>query len=126
MASRLERRLRTVTYQFLKTYPEAATLSAEARVRIVQKIFDTIINSGVTFEEPSLFKREALGVELTWSDDGTRLTMKRDNIEVEDDLTDTVVEEVAESENAAYIDESPWEILVGGSPSDDFLEFFAA
>lgn len=124
MASRLENRLRTITYQFLKTYPEAASLPATTRVRIVQRIFDRMINSGATFDDPSLFRTAALGVDLEWNAQGTSFTMRRDNVEVTDTLTDETVENVAEPENAAYVDGAPWELL--GNGEDEFLEFLVA
>lgn len=124
MASRLENRLRTITYQFLKTYPEAEALPATVRVRIVQKIFDRMINSGAVFDDPTTFKTAALGVDLEWDVQGTGITMRRDNVEVTDTLTDEVVESVSEPENAAYVDGSPWELL--GNGEDEFLEFLVA
>ena len=120
-APRLERRLGSIVYQLLKNYPEVENLTPAQKARMVQKIFDRAINSGVEFDNPSLFKTTALGVDLEWDVDGTSFTMTSGHIEITDNLTDSIVEDIVESINQYYLDGEPW--AVSGYGDGEYLEF---
>lgn len=117
--TRLERRIRSIRYQALKTWPG---LTESQAVDFARRIYDTMINAGAIFEDSTQFVSTSLNVAFTWDADGYAATMTLGDASVYDDFIDTDVPPIG-TPNSAYIDGDPWQLL---GNDDEYFEFIAA